>query len=118
MGRYGTLSTALLGAEAKRSEIEQRLYRRVLSERIEVTTKDRLAALNGTAQPNIIARTSSHIFYRPDQPTLALIDFDTKGMPPASRVKMDQLGGFLPALMSVLPELVTAARAEIAKLKG
>ena len=57
-----------------------------------------------------IARTSSHIAYRPDQPTLALIDFDTKGMPHPVQASMDQFGGFLPALMSVVPELAAAGR--------
>ena len=81
-----------------------------LSERVEVTTRERLSALNGTAASDFIARTGNHIFYRPDEPALALIDFDTKGMPAAVRATMDQLGGFLPALMSVLPELATAGR--------
>ena len=110
--RFDTLDgfAACIAALDPNEAIALGALRDELSERVEVTTKDRLAALNGTAQPNIIARTSNHIFYRPDQPALALIDFDTKGMPPAVRVRMDELGGFLPALMSVLPELATAGR--------
>jgi hypothetical protein len=81
-----------------------------VADRVEVTTNDQLAALNGAAQPNVIARTGNHIFYRPDQPTLALIDYDTKGIPPAVRARMDELGGFLQALMLVLPELTAAGR--------
>jgi hypothetical protein len=81
-----------------------------LADRVAVTTKHRLAALNGTATPEVIARTGSHIYYRPNQPALALIDFDTKGMPPSVQATLDQFGGFLPALMSVVPELATAGR--------
>jgi hypothetical protein len=110
--RFDTLDgfAACIAALNSTEAIALGALRDELPERVEVTTKDRLAALNETAQPNIIARTSNHIFYRPDQPALALIDFDTKGIPPAVRVRMDQVGGFTPALISVLPGLAAAGR--------
>ena len=58
----------------------------------------------------MIARTADHIDLPPDQPALALIDIDTKGMPARSGARIDALGGFWAALVSVLPELETAGR--------
>src|SRR2546430_11597744 len=49
--------------------------------------------------------------YRTDQPALALLDFDTKGMPPDVAARLDELGGYWPALVAVLPEVAAAARA-------
>jgi hypothetical protein len=72
---------------------------------VEVTTKRKL---NGHDGPALIARTSDHIFYRPGQPALCLIDFDTKGMPAAVRTRIAELGGLWPALETVLPELASA----------
>ena len=46
------------------------------SRRVEVVPKRKL---NGAA--NVIARTGADIVYRKGQPALALLDFDTKGMP-------------------------------------
>jgi hypothetical protein len=78
-----------------------------LPEKVEVTTK---ARLNGAAAPNLIARTSNDIVYRAGQQALALLDYDTKGMPREIADKLDQLGGFWPALVSVLPALRAVAR--------
>jgi hypothetical protein len=44
---------------------------------VDVTTQKRLAKLNGSALPNLIARNSSRITYQAGRPALALIDFDT-----------------------------------------
>ena len=48
-----------------------------LPEKVHVVTKQKL---NG--QPDVIARTNADIVFREEQPAFALIDFDTKGMPP------------------------------------
>ena len=81
-----------------------------LPDMVEITTKGWLEELNGTARPDLIARTGDHIAYRPDESALALIDVDTKGMPAAVKNKIDAIGGFWPALVSVLPELESAGR--------
>jgi hypothetical protein len=81
-----------------------------IPDRIEVTTKDRLQPLNGTSAQEVIARTGNYIAYRPSRPALALIDVDTKGMPIGIRSKLEALGGFWPALESVIPGLQSAAR--------
>jgi hypothetical protein len=81
-----------------------------LPEHVRVTTQDRLATLNGAVPPDLIARTSSHIRYEAGRPALALIDIDTKGMPPEVRVRIDRTGGFWTALTSVLPALAAVGR--------
>jgi hypothetical protein len=63
--------------------------------------------LNGAA--GVIARTRDFIGFRPGAPAFSLADFDTKGMPPATRARVDELGGFWAALTSVLPGLKSAA---------
>lgn len=47
---------------------------------VEITTKQNLN-LNGIPRPDLIARTADYIVYLADTPGLALLDFDTKGMP-------------------------------------
>jgi hypothetical protein len=59
--------------------------------------------LNG--QPDTIARTAADINFRKEKPALALIDFDTKGMPPEIAEEIKQRGGFWSTLLSVLPLL-------------
>ena len=71
-----------------------------LPEKVHVVTKSKL---NG--QPNTIARTAANIHFRKERPAYALIDFDTKGMPAEVAERMQQLGGFWPSLVSVLPIL-------------
>ena len=78
-----------------------------LPDQVEVVTKK---LLNGVAQPDIIARTGDAIVYREGQPAFALLDFDTKGMPPDVAAKLKRLGGFWEALLSVLPALSSVAR--------
>jgi hypothetical protein len=82
--------------------------RRDLPETVQVTTKDKLE--DDRQQHDIIARISEFIAYEPGVPALALIDIDTKGMPPSVRNNIDDLGGYLPALRSVMPELGNTAR--------
>jgi hypothetical protein len=65
---------------------------------------------DSTRPPDLISRSAAHIKYRPGRPALALLDIDTKGMPFEVRDRINQLGGYWPALVSVLPELATTAR--------
>jgi hypothetical protein len=81
-----------------------------LADNIEVTTQARLAKLNGTAPPGLIARTGGHIAYDPGHAALALIDIDTKGMPSDVRARIKEAGGFWAALVSVLPALAGTGR--------
>jgi hypothetical protein len=81
-----------------------------LPDQVRVVTKDRLAALNGTTPPDTIARIGVYISYAAGQPALALIDIDTKGMPPEVRERIKKAGGFWAALVSVLPALATTGR--------
>jgi hypothetical protein len=74
-----------------------------LSDPVQVVTKHKL---NGAA--NVIARTGADIIYRKGQPALALLDFDSKGMPRDVTTAMVQHGGYWPALAAVLPALQTA----------
>ena len=84
--------------------------RRNLPETVRVVTKRRLEKLNGTANSDMIARTSDYIAYEAGCPALALIDIDTKGMPATVGAGIRALGGFWPALVSVLPELSDTGR--------
>ena len=79
-----------------------------LPDEVEITTKAKL--LNGVARPNVIARTADAIVYCKGKPAFALIDTDSKGMPAAVEATINELGGYWPALLSVLPELRNVAR--------
>ena len=74
---------------------------------VSVVTKKTFA---GDARPDVIARTGNAIIYRHASPAFALLDFDTKGMPPHVATELKRLGGFWKALISVLPSLDNAAR--------
>jgi hypothetical protein len=76
-----------------------------LADPVKVVTK---AKLNGAA-PNVIARTAEAISYRKGRAALALLDFDTKGMPSEVTAKLRSRGGFWGALVSVVPELAGVA---------
>jgi hypothetical protein len=76
-----------------------------LADLVQVVTKHKL---NGAA--NVIARTGADIMYRKGQAALALLDFDTKGMPRDVTTALAQHGGYWQALVAVLPELQTIAR--------
>ena len=60
-----------------------------------------------SARPDIIARTSANIVYR--GPAFALLDYDSKGMPPAVAAELKRAGGFWGALLTVLPALKDVA---------
>jgi hypothetical protein len=76
-----------------------------LPEKVGVVTKNRVNGLGA----DIIARTNTFISYDDGTPAYALLDFDTKGMPPAVVNKLASVGGFLPALQIIIPELRDAA---------
>jgi hypothetical protein len=78
-----------------------------LPDEVEVVTKAKL--VNGVARPDLIARTGADIIFRKGQPAFALLDCDTKGMPPGVAAELERLGGFWEALRSVLPELGSVA---------
>ncbi len=93
---------------ASREAIALGALRDDLPEEVQITTKRQL---NGTnTRLDLIARTADHIVYRPDQLALALIDIDTKGMPSAVRDRIDAIGGYWRALVSVLPALESVGR--------
>ena len=75
---------------------------------VEILTKAKLA--NGAIPPNTIARVASDIIYRPGRAAFALLDFDTKGMPPEIAAEVELRGGFLSTLLSLFPALRDVAR--------
>ena len=101
---------ALIQGLAPHEAIALGSLRSDLPDQVDVTTQDRLAKLNGTAPPDLIARTSGHIAYEPGHSAFALIDIDTKAMPPDVRARIKDAGGFWSALVSVLPELAAVGR--------
>ena len=96
-----------IGGLAQNEAIALGALRHDLPDNVGVTTKRNL---NGTARLDLIARTADHISYRRHEPSLALLDHDTKGMPTEVRKRIDAAGGFWLALVSVLPELATVGR--------
>jgi hypothetical protein len=74
-----------------------------LPDTVKVVTKKAFAS--GAVRSDVIARTSKAIIYRNEHPAFALLDFDTKGMPPDVATELKCLGGFWEALLSVLPAL-------------
>ena len=51
-----------------------------LPDEVSVTTRQKL---NGAREAGVIARTSEYLIFPPGKPALALVDHDTKGMPPS-----------------------------------
>jgi hypothetical protein len=78
-----------------------------LPEEVVIVTKRALGAVDW---PGTIARTADNIIYRPGEPTLALIDVDTKGMPDRVKERIKHFGGYWRALVSVVPELASVGR--------
>jgi hypothetical protein len=68
-----------------------------------------VAELNGGSA---IARTAQFISYTNGEPAFLLIDHDTKGMPDEVRERLQEAGGFWPALVSVCPVLKGVGRVE------
>ena len=78
-----------------------------LPDQVKIVTKEKL---NGAAQPNdVIARSADYIVYRRRQQAFALIDFDSKGMPRSVAARIKKAGGLWPALIKVMPELISIA---------
>ncbi|WP_271577965.1 primase-helicase family protein [Bradyrhizobium sp. CCBAU 11361] len=81
-----------------------------LPERVRVVRKDEL---DGAKDPTVIARTLDYLTFRAGNPGLALLDFDTKGMPAATRRRIEELGGDVRrALEEVIPGFSGAACVE------
>ena len=96
---------ALISSQPSQQAIALGVLRGDLPDRVQIVTKHRLQQMNGAIGPDIIARTADFIVYRPDEPGLMLGDYDQKGMPPEVKQRVDEAGGFLSALKSVLPAL-------------
>jgi hypothetical protein len=96
IGRLGNNQAIALGA-----------LRAGLPDRVRITTKSKL---NGATAPDTIARTGADIVYAKGCPALALIDFDTKGLPDDVARRIAKAGGVWPALVAVLPHLRDIAR--------
>jgi hypothetical protein len=95
----------LIAALKSREAIALGTLREDLPDYAEVTTAVRLRKLNGTATPQLIARTADYITFTQGRVGLALVDYDLKAMPAHVRQRIDTLGGFEVALQSVLLEL-------------
>ena len=78
-----------------------------LGDEVEIATKEELA---GAPRDGAVARTAANIRYVDGEPGLVLFDYDTKDMPPEVASKVEALGGFWCALVSVLPSLGAAGR--------
>jgi hypothetical protein len=76
----------LIGGLASDQAIALGTLRAGLPDKVSIATKH---AMNGHELPDTVARIAANIVYR--QATgLALIDFDTKGMPPEIRAKLER----------------------------
>ena len=96
-----------IGRLASNQAIALGSLRSDLPDQVKVITKRRM---NGQTRPDIIARTNSNIAYSRGTPALALLDFDAKGMPPEVADRLNQVGGFWPALLLMMPALEGAAK--------
>jgi hypothetical protein len=78
-----------------------------LPRHVNIVTK---SALNGGAPPDTIARTKDNLVYRDGARGFVLLDFDTKGVSAAVAGRLNALGGFVPAIASIMPRVSHAAR--------
>ena len=76
-----------------------------LSDPAKITTQARLKD-----NPGATTRSRDFIDYRPGTPAWALIDFDTKGMPPNVAASIEAAGDMWNALLTVAPGLQRAER--------
>jgi hypothetical protein len=108
--RFDTLSAfaSHIDGMASNEAIALGALRRDLQDAVSVTTKAQLTKLNGSAAPSVVARSADHIGYEAGRTALALIDIDTKGMPPEIRKRIKDSGGFWCALVGALPALKQA----------
>ena len=77
---------------------------------VRIITKAAAAKLNGSLPPDIITRTADAIYYTPGEASIALIDFDQKGMPASVRARVAAAGGCEGVLATIVPELATCGR--------
>jgi hypothetical protein len=67
--------------------------RQDLPDMVEIATKRRVDLLRARGQLNgEIARIRENILYMPETPAMALLDFDTKGMPDTVKSRLNALG--------------------------
>ena len=90
MDELAQLITSLTSDEA----IALGTLRPDLPDTVRITTKSLHDRLNGSAPPDLIARTAENIVFNADHPALTLIDLDLKGMPEMSRDSSPNLAGF------------------------
>jgi hypothetical protein len=96
----------LIGGLGSREAITLGALREGLPDEVEVATKYRVI---GASRPDRIARSRDYISFRPGVRAFTLIDYDTKGMPAEVGARIAALGGFWPALTSLLPALKNVA---------
>src|SRR5262249_36233356 len=68
--------------------------------------------LNGRVAPNSISRSREYFMFGKDQRGFCLGDFDRKGITAEVQNKLEQSGGFVPALQTVIPEMKNTGRVE------
>lgn len=101
MDELAQLITSLTSDEA----IALGTLRPDLPDTVRITTKSLHDRLNGSAPPDLIARTAENIVFNADHPALTLIDLDLKGMPETVKGQLAELGGFWGALTTIVPAL-------------
>jgi len=99
---------ALIDACTDRDALGLGALRPDLPDRCAITIKRKL--VNGTARPDLIARTADAIRYAPQQPAYVLFDADAKGIPPEVAARIRSYGGIWRTLITVLPALANIAR--------
>ena len=99
-----------VGALSPNQAIALGAMRQGLPDDVEITSEAKLKRLNGVVRPDLIARVGRNFIFQKDQPAVALIDYNSKGMPPDVRARLDAAGGFWSALISVMPVLNDTAR--------
>jgi hypothetical protein len=78
-----------------------------LPRQVNIVTKH---SLSNTTPLDTVARTKETLVYRSGACGFVLLDFDTKGMPALVADRLNALGGFVPAIASMIPEVSHAAR--------
>lgn len=77
---------------------------------VRITTKGQITDLNGSVPIDLIARTGDYFSYRSESAALALIDIDTKGIPPSVIDRIKEVGGYWNALTTVIPAMTNSGR--------
>jgi hypothetical protein len=106
LGDVQTLAD-LIGTMSSDQALALGSMRSGLSAKVTVATKK---ALNGKTAPDIISRSREYLTFTEEQRGYALLDFDRKGITAAVEDKLEQCGGFIAALATVLPELKDVGR--------